>query len=400
METLKICNSVGNEVKIFTVNIEHEAIRQIENLSEYDAYKHSKIRIMPDVHAGKGCTIGTTMTLNGKVTPNLVGVDISCGMLSIELQNDSIDFAKLDEMIRRCIPNGFNIHETIQRLPQYSLKQLRCYDAIDHQRALLSIGTLGGGNHFIEIDKSKNTGRYWLVIHTGSRKLGVDVCHYYQNKAVERMGDKSKEINDTIARLKAESRQSEIEEAVKAIHKSNTFDKDLAHLEGRDFEDYIHDMKILQSYAATNRATIAGIITSTMGLEPMEVFETLHNYIDIENMILRKGSVSARAGEKLLIPINMRDGSLICVGKGNEDWNYSAPHGAGRIMSRSEAKRVLSMDEYKASMEGIYTTSVDSTTIDEAPMAYKSMEEIIEAIQPTCEVVDIIRPVYNFKASE
>lgn len=392
-------NSKGITTKIFAETVEDEAYEQIVKLANHPIYSESTIRIMPDTHAGKSCTIGTTITLNGVVTPNLVGVDIGCGMLAVELDCKDIDFAKLDSVIRSNIPSGKNIHAIIQAVPPISLKQLRCYEAIDHQRALLSIGTLGGGNHFIEVDRSLKTGKHWLVIHTGSRKLGVDVCKHYQDKAIKNTYDTSKEISDIVSRLKREGREREIQQTIKAIPKSNC-DKELAYLTGEDFEDYIHDMEIVQRYASRNRYVICKAIIFGMGWFISDNFETIHNYIDVPNMILRKGAVSAQDGEKLIIPMNMRDGSLICIGKGNKDWNYSAPHGAGRIMSRAKAKELLSMDKYMDSMKGIFTTSVNSYTIDESPMAYKPMDEIIRTIEPTADIVDTIKPVYNFKATE
>lgn len=343
----------GKEVKIFAETFENEAYDQIKRLANYPAYENSIIRIMPDSHAGKGCTVGTTMTITDKVTPNLVGVDIGCGMLTVELADQYIDCEKLDSIIRETVPNGFNIHDT--QKANFDFSNLRCAKQVDLNRAYLSLGTLGGGNHFIEVDYSERNHRYYLVIHSGSRKLGGDVCKHYQNLA--------------------------------------------ANTEG-DFHDYINDMAIVQRFAVLNRATMAAIIINGMGFTEVNRFETIHNYIDFSRMILRKGAVSAELGEKLLIPINMRDGSLICVGKGNPDWNYSAPHGAGRLMSRSKAKELLSMEEYQESMNGIYTTSVSRATIDEAPQAYKSMEEIKNAITDTVEIIDTIKPIYNFKASD
>lgn len=361
----------GKEVKIFAETFENEAYDQIKRLANYPAYENSIIRIMPDSHAGKGCTVGTTMTITDKVTPNLVGVDIGCGMLTVELADQYIDCEKLDSIIRETVPNGFNIHDT--QKANFDFSNLRCAKQVDLNRAYLSLGTLGGGNHFIEVDYSERNHRYYLVIHSGSRKLGGDVCKHYQNLAANTESDRAIEVRNTIARLKAEGRERDIQEAIKNISIPGK-DKELAHLSGGDFHDYIND--------EVNR------------------FETIHNYIDFSRMILRKGAVSAELGEKLLIPINMRDGSLICVGKGNPDWNYSAPHGAGRLMSRSKAKELLSMEEYQESMNGIYTTSVSRATIDEAPQAYKSMEEIKNAITDTVEIIDTIKPIYNFKASD
>lgn len=387
----------GREVKIFAETFENEAYEQIKRLANYPAYENSTIRIMPDSHAGKGCTVGTTMTITDKVTPNLVGVDIGCGMLTVELADRHIDCEKLDSIIKGAIPNGFNIHNT--QKANFDFSNLRCARQVDINRAYLSLGTLGGGNHFIEVDYSEKTHRYYLVIHTGSRKLGGDVCKFYQNLAANKESERAVEIRNTIARLKAAGKERDIQEAIKNIATPSK-DKELAHLSGNDFQNYINDMAIVQRFAILNRATIAAIIIKRMGFVELDRFETIHNYIDFKRMILRKGAVSAELGEKLLIPINMRDGSLICIGKGNPDWNYSAPHGAGRLMSRSKAKELLSMEEYQESMSGIYTTSVNRATIDEAPQAYKSIEEIKNAITDTVEIIDTIKPIYNFKASE
>ena len=387
----------GKEVKVFAKTFEYEAYEQIKKLANYEAYQDSRIRIMPDSHAGKGCTVGTTMTITDKVTPNLVGVDIGCGMLTVELDDRNIDCKKLDSVIRTKIPNGFNVHE--KQKFSFDFERLNCVEYVDLERALLSIGSLGGGNHFIEVDYSEKYDKYYLVIHSGSRKLGGDVCKYYQNLAFQGANEMTKVRNNLIAKLKAEGREKDIQNEIKKLKKPSV-DKELAHLSGDDFKSYLNDMAIVQQFASLNRKTIADIIIREMGFNEAFRFETIHNYIDFKRMILRKGAVSAELGEKILIPINMRDGSLICIGKGNEDWNYSAPHGAGRLMSRSKAKEHLSMDEFADSMNGIYTTSVNESTIDEAPQAYKPMEEIITAITDTVDIVDIIKPIYNFKASE
>lgn len=391
-----IKTNFGKEVKVFAETFEHEAYEQIKRLANYEAYRDSIIRIMPDSHAGKGCTVGTTMTITDKVTPNLVGVDIGCGMLTVELADQHIPCEKLDAVINELIPNGFNVHDTPKA--DFDFSNLRCVNDVDLERACLSIGTLGGGNHFIEIGYSEMNNRHYLVIHTGSRKLGGDVCRHYQKLAENAESGRAIEVRKTIAKLKAEGRETEIQEAIRRIPHGNE-DKELAHLSGKDFEDYIGDMAIVQRFAALNRATIANIIIKALGFTEVSRFETIHNYIDFSRMMLRKGAVSAEFGEKLLIPINMRDGSLICIGKGNPDWNYSAPHGAGRLMSRGRAKELLSMDEFANSMKGIYTTSVNESTIDEAPQAYKSMEEIKRLITDTVDIVDTIKPIYNFKAS-
>lgn len=394
MKTIR--TNSGKEVKIFAETFEYEAYEQIKRLANYEAYQNSIIRIMPDSHAGKGCTVGTTMTIADKVTPNLVGVDIGCGMLTIELKDKHIDCEKLDCVIRTKVPNGFNVHET--QKATFDFESLVCAKQVNLERALLSIGTLGGGNHFIEIDYSEKSQRYYLVIHSGSRKLGGDVCKHYQNLAAKTESDRAIEIRNTIARLKAEGREKEIQDAIKNISPPIQ-DKELAHLSGDYFRSYLNDMEIVQRFAMLNRKTMAAIIIKEMGFQEESRFETIHNYIDFKRMILRKGAVSAELGEKLLIPINMRDGSLICIGKGNEDWNYSAPHGAGRLMSRSKAKEMLSLDEFVNSMNGIFTTSVSTATIDEAPQAYKSIEEIKSAITDTVDIIDTIKPIYNFKAS-
>lgn len=390
-----IKNNKGVETVIFAETFENEAYDQIKKLVNFEAYENAKVRIMPDAHAGKGCTVGTTMTVIDKVTPNLVGVDIGCGMLTVKLKNREIDFVKLDEIIKTKIPCGFNIHEISKK--SFNFDNLRCTKYVDLNRAILSIGTLGGGNHFIEVGKHEITEELYLTIHSGSRKLGGDVCKYYQDKAFKNANETNQIIKNTIDKLKAEGREKEIASELKKITKPSA-DKDLAYLTGNDFDDYMNDMAIVQKFATLNRETIAEIILKEAGLQEVERFETIHNYIDFERMILRKGAVSAEIGETLLIPINMRDGSLLCVGKGNEDWNYSAPHGAGRLMSRGKAREMLSMDEFKDSMKNIYTTSVISSTLDEAPQAYKSMDEIQQAITDTVYIIATIKPLYNFKA--
>lgn len=387
----------GKEVKVFAETFEYEAYDQVKRLANYDAYQDSMIRIMPDAHAGKGCTVGTTMTISDKVTPNLVGVDIGCGMLTVELNDKFIDCERLDAVIRGKVPCGFNVHQ--KQKGTFNFEQLRCAKYVDLERALLSIGSLGGGNHFIEIDHSRRDNIYYLVIHSGSRKLGGDVCKYYQDLAFSASNEMKKVREELVIRLKREGRECDIEKEIKNLKKPSS-DKELAHLTGDSFNDYINDMQIVQRFAVQNRRTMADIIIKEMGFHEASRFETIHNYIDFRRMILRKGAVSAEQGEKLLIPINMRDGSLICFGKGNADWNYSAPHGAGRLMSRSKAKEVLTMDEYASSMSEVFTTSVSQSTIDEAPQAYKSIEEIKAAIVDTVDIFDCIVPVYNFKASE
>lgn len=391
-----IKNAIGNEVKVFAETFENEAYEQVKTLANFEPYQNAKIRIMPDSHAGKGCTIGTTMTITDKVTPNLVGVDIGCGMLVAELQERELNLEKLDKIIREFIPSGFNVWNE-PRKGFYGFIGLRCTGNVDLQRALCSIGSLGGGNHFIEVDKSED-GRLFLVIHSGSRNLGVGVCNYYQNLAYKKlsgMADKKKEL---IQRLKAQGREKEINFELQKMQRP-IFAKELAYVEGEDFDEYINDMEIVQQFASLNRKTIAELIVGYMGLHIEYSFETIHNYIDTKSMILRKGAVSAQKEEKFIVPINMRDGSLICIGKGNDDWNFSAPHGAGRIMSRNKAKNTISMNDYENAMNGIYTTSVNEATIDEAPMVYKPIDEIVRAIKPTADIIEIIKPIYNYKAN-
>ena len=358
---------------------------------------------MPDVHAGKGCTIGTTMTIRDKIVPGMVGVDIGCGMETVELSEREIDFERLDALIRKEIPYDREVRDEIHALnAELDLTQLCCADQVNLNRAMRSIGSLGGGNHFIEVDRAKD-GRLFLVVHSGSRHLGTEVANFYQDEGRRALwGGAHYQIKATIDQMKAEGRFKEIQKTITALKREHdlSIPKDLAYVEGALFDDYIHDMKLTQKFAVLNRKAMVDVILSGMGLTPVDEFTTIHNYIDTDAMILRKGSVSARKGEKLLIPINMRDGSLICIGKGNEEWNCSAPHGAGRLMSRHAALQALSMEEFQKEMEGIYTTCVVPDTLDESPMAYKSMAEIIDQIEPTVEIVQRIRPVYNFKASD
>ena len=401
-----------SSAKVFTDNIENEAISQIINLMNQPFSEGSVIRIMPDVHAGAGCTIGTTMTITDKICPNLVGVDIGCGMMVVKLKDREIDLAKLDEVIHERIPAGHKTRKQVHKKADHfilgELENLHVWKRVNQVRAVLSIGSLGGGNHFIELNRDYDDNLY-LVIHSGSRHLGLEVAKYYQkvaynqiNNAVNTLNDRAGEVNTLIEQLKAEGRHSEIEQAVRDMRGKykTSVPKDLAFATGALRAEYLHDMVIAQKYAFLSRAIMAEEIISAMGLTKVEQFQTIHNYIDTDSMILRKGAVSARAGEKLLIPINMRDGSLLCYGKGNADWNYSAPHGAGRLMSRSAAKATLSMDDYKETMGGIYSSTVNQSTLDEAPAAYKPMEEIITNIQETVEVAAVLSPIYNFKSSE
>lgn len=391
MITIKRNN--GKEIKIYASTLEDAAFEQIKELGEFEPYQDSKIRIMPDCHAGVGCTIGTTMEIKDKITPNLVGVDIGCGMLTIKLKETEIDLQKLDSVINEFVPSGFNIHS--EPKADFDFDKLIAKN-LNIERAKLSIGSLGGGNHFIEVGKNSK-GELFLVIHSGSRNIGGQVAKYYQAIAIDNLTDNKKERIELIERLTKEGKQKDISEELKKLKKTN-INKDLAYLTGLEFDNYMHDMELMQKYAVLNRKTIANIILKEAGLTEDESFETIHNYIDFKRMILRKGAVSAENGEKVLIPINMRDGSIVAKGKGNADWNYSGPHGAGRLMSREEAQRKLNFDEFKEQMKDVYSTSVLHETLDEAPNAYKPMGEILEAIEDTAEIIDIIKPIYNFKA--
>jgi RNA-splicing ligase RtcB len=395
-----------NTAICYTDKLEEASFRQIKSVCDREEFAGSKIRIMPDVHAGMGCTIGTTMTITDKIVPGMVGVDIGCGMETVEIAEREISFEKLDALIHREIPCGRNVrkihHPLNHEIPE--LEDLRCAGSVNLYRARKSIGTLGGGNHFIEADRADD-GRLFIVVHSGSRHLGNEVAQYYQDQACKTLGGSSKtQLAGVIRQLKAEGRAKEIEETVKRLKAESaskvSIPKDLAYVTGPLFDDYIHDMKIIQRFATLNRKAMMDVILAGMGLACADAFTTIHNYIDTDSMILRKGSVSAKTGEKLLIPLNMRDGSLICVGKGNEEWNNSAPHGAGRLMSRTAARKELSMDAYRAEMEGVFTTCVAEDTLDEAPMAYKSMDEIVRQIGPTADILCRIKPVYNFKAVE
>lgn len=410
-----------NEAKVFTDNIDSTTIGQIINLCNQKEFASSKIRIMPDCHAGKGCTIGTTMTIVDKVVPNLVGVDIGCGMASVNLRKymNDIDYQKLDDVIRTHIPHGFSVHDRsrdklLKQSFKIDLNNLRCKVNID--RAYNSVGTLGGGNHFIEIDVDKNNVPY-LTVHTGSRNLGKQIAEYYQNKAIEHCNniyDKHyKQAKDfIILSLKKENKPHLIEHYIRELDlsKETKPHDDLCYLEGQLMEDYLHDMDIAQRYAAANRVIIISDILYKYNNFRMsynhfitdikcDVIECIHNYIDIKNNILRKGAISAKENETVIMPINMRDGIILGRGKGNSDWNYSAPHGAGRILSRGQAKQNISLDEFKESMNGVFTTCVCQSTLDEAPQAYKPIEDIIANIDDTVEIIDILKPTYNFKST-
>lgn len=381
--------------------VEDEAIDQIRRMCDYEFTEGSKIRIMPDVHAGKGCTIGTTMTVKDKAVPNVVGVDIGCGMYTVNLGKVDIDFEKLDTAAHY-IPSGMDVWEGRQE--RFDMQQLRCYRELkDTKRLERSLGTLGGGNHFIEVDVAADGTKY-LVIHTGSRNLGKQVAQIYQNIAIDLAKGKEEYFQkreEIIRTYKEQGRRSEIQKALKEIEwteKESEVPDDLCFVYGQYFDDYMHDVEICQQFALRNREKIAEILLERTGMTGTDGFHTIHNYIDTNEMILRKGAIAAHQGEKVLIPINMRDGSVLAMGKGNPEWNYSAPHGAGRLMSRTKAKSELDLDEYVKEMQGVYTTSVSLNTLDEAPMAYKSLEDIIDVIRDSVDIIDIMKPIYNFKA--
>ena len=395
-------NGQYGSAKIFTDLVDQESISQVISMLNQPFANGQTIRMMPDIHAGAGCTVGTTMTITDKVCPNLIGVDIGCGMYAVKIAETDIDFNILDMCIRQYVPAGFNIHDTpVSTKNKARLNELICGKQCDLVRAENSIGTLGGGNHFIEVDKDTN-GNLWLVIHSGSRHLGMEVASFYQKQAIKALHTVQTDvIQETINQLKAEGRQSEIQATIQKLRPKYSHVPDaLCWCEGELFTNYVHDMKITQEFAVINRQTIADIILYRMDLHPVDSFTTIHNYLDTENMILRKGAVAAEAGQRLIIPMNMRDGSLICIGKGNPDWNYSAPHGAGRLMSRSAAKQQISLTDFEATMTNVWTTSVGQSTIDESPMAYKPMESIVQNIGDTVEIIDTIKPVYNFKAGD
>ena len=387
----------------FAKEIEPTAREQIRRMCDYEFTRDSKIRIMPDVHAGKGCTIGTTMTVTDKAVPNIVGVDIGCGMYTVKIENNSLDFEKIDEAAHY-IPSRRNVWTSKQE--SFDLTELFCYRELKETRRIeKSIGTLGGGNHFIEIDRSSD-GNFYLVIHSGSRNLGKQVAEIYQQLAIDLAKGKDKFFNDReriIREYKEQGRRKEIQSVLKKMlkeynDKQAEMPEDLCFVYGKYFYKYLHDMELCQTFARRNRELIAKILLGKAGLSGSEAFHTVHNYIDTEELIIRKGAIAAHRGERVLIPINMRDGSVLAVGKGNSDWNFSAPHGAGRIMSRGSAKELLSMEDYKNSMAGIYTTSISEATLDEAPQAYKSLDDIIDVIGDTVEIVEVMKPVYNFKA--
>lgn len=394
---MKIIQGQFNNATIFASTVEESCENQIKELCDQEWTKDSKIRIMADCHSGKGCVIGTTMTVTDKIVPNLVGVDIGCGMLTTKFRSIKLDLKLVDETIKKNIPLGKNIRDTVVHDFTYELEKLwAAKDVINFNKVSRAVGTLGGGNHFIEINKD-NEDCFYLVIHTGSRNFGKVIAEYYQDKAVEYhrslLGGSVKEL---IADMKAKGLQSQISKML--AERGQIPHEELCYLEGSLFNSYLNDMKIAQRFASQNRKTIADIICRCLHVAPIEQFETIHNYIDTDTKILRKGAISAKQGEKCLIPINMHDGSLICIGKGNDDFNYSAPHGAGRLMSRNEAKKRLNLDEFKDIMKDVYSTTVGSATLDEAPAAYKPIAEILENIKETVDVVQQIKPIYNIKA--
>jgi RNA-splicing ligase RtcB len=399
-----------NIAKVFANYLDDSSREQIEKLCNQYFVKGSSIRLMPDVHAGAGCTVGTTMSIEDKIVPNLVGVDIGCGMETLIIPADNrvskeFDPILLDDIVRSKIPSGMDIRDDAhQYADKIAFNQIKC-PTINPNRAKKSIGTLGGGNHFIEINRD-NENNLYIVIHSGSRHLGKEVAEYYQEEAwKQRNKNRKTDIADCIAKLKAEGLEKEIQDKIQRIKSQTTANmpQELAYVSDELFDDYINDMKITQYFAFINRKAMMDVIIKGLGISAdvkFEQFSTIHNYIDTDTMIMRKGAVSAKKGEKLIIPINMRDGSIICEGLGNPDWNYSSPHGAGRIMSRKKALKMLKIEDYEKAMEGIYSTCVNKTTIDESPMAYKKIDDIIAAIHPTANILKIIKPIYNYKASE
>ncbi|WP_016994676.1 RtcB family protein [Lysinibacillus boronitolerans] len=393
-------NGRFTNARIFAQTALQTAVDQIQELTDQAFMAGTKVRIMPDYHAGKGCVIGTTIQLQDRVVPNLVGIDVGCGVFVAQLDVTTVDFAQLDAIIRTYVPSGQDIHKEVspsRHFVEFEGKQFRA-SGLKDDYTNLSLGTLGGGNHFIELAKDEEN-QHYLLIHTGSRYVGAKVANWHQKRAYENL--RREDLTEKIEALKQQGRQQEIQSMIQAYKEQTPFvPKDLSYLEGEAFHDYIHDMKIAQQFARMNRWTIAETIAKQMDWHFTDTFDTIHNYIDTETMTLRKGAVRANKDEKLVIPMNMRDGSLICIGKGNAEWNYSAPHGAGRMFSRRAAKKALNMADFKETMQGIWTTSVNEETLDEAPMAYKPMTEITSAIGETVDIVKVIKPVYNFKASE
>lgn len=399
---LEIQGKVNTAICYATV-IEDEAIEQIRRMCDYEMTENSKIRIMPDVHAGRGCTIGTTMTIHDKVVPNVVGVDIGCGMYTVELGKIEIDFARVDEAAH-FIPSGMDVWKG--RLERFDLTELRCYRELEHAKRLeRSLGTLGGGNHFIEVDAAADGTKY-LVIHSGSRNLGKQVAEFYQQRAIDLSAGKAdyfEKREEIIRTYKEQGRRTEIQPALLALkqaweEKKPALPEDLCYLYRTYLQDYLHDVEICQRFAKRSRELMAEVLLQRTGMTALSAFHTIHNYIDTDEMILRKGAIAAHAGELVLIPINMRDGSVLARGRGNPEWNYSAPHGAGRMMSRTRARATLDLESYQKAMEGIYSTSVNEATLDEAPMAYKSLADILDVIRESVDVLEILKPIYNFKA--
>jgi len=405
---MRIIKGKGTDITVYQDQVDEETLSQISLLADQAFTRDSNIRIMPDCHAGKGCVIGTTMTIKDKIVPNLVGVDIGCGMLLVKLGKAPIDFSKLDRFIHEAIPSGMAVHEARQDCP-IDLTKLRSFSSLKNpNRFEQALGTLGGGNHFIEVDQDEK-GEHYLAIHSGSRNLGKQVAEYYQDIAIaeekNKLFDRKEAIRSTVSRYKKEGRSKELEDALKELNKRVIrlpFPEELAYLEGQAFSDYLHDMDIAQRYAVLNREMMARKIVAFLGLsfDEQERLCTIHNYIDLEKMILRKGAISAQKGEKLIIPINMRDGTILGTGKGNADYNFSAPHGAGRLYSRSVARERFTLADFQNTMKGIYSTSVQIGTLDESPFAYKSLKMILPYLQETVEVDAVIKPVYNFKAVE
>lgn len=402
IEKMEIRGKVNTAVCYAKV-AEELAIEQIRRMCDYEFTENSRIRIMPDVHAGKGCTIGTTMTITDKVVPNIVGVDIGCGMFTLNIGKTEIDFEKVDEAAHS-IPGGMEVWEEAKE--DFDLTALKCYSELKStERLNRSLGTLGGGNHFIEIDEAQDGTKY-LIIHSGSRNLGKQVAEYYQNLAIELNSGKndfSTAKEELIRTYKEQGRAVEIQTALKQLAvewaaKKPSIPEDLCFLYGEYLDAYLHDVEICQKFAKRSRELMAEMITQKCGFTPVDSFHTIHNYIATDEMILRKGSIAAHKGERVLIPINMRDGSILAAGKGNEEWNFSAPHGAGRLMSRNFAKENLDLDEFVELMKGVYTTTVSLDTIDEAPMAYKSLDDIIDVVQEAVDVIEVLKPIYNFKA--
>lgn len=403
-------NGKYNTAKVFIDNMEETAISQIIELCNQEFVEGSQIRIMPDVHAGAGCTIGTTMTIQDKIVPNLVGVDIGCGMICITLKNVKLNLPEIDKFIRNNIPHGHGINKEPQVNFKDNINNLLCLRELHKSTTEfnLALGSLGGGNHFIEINEDGNGDRY-LVIHSGSRNMGLQIANYYQDRAFDYHNGIDNEFEtekrELIKEYKLTNKRNQIPNAIDVLKKKHkrisSIPKALCYLEGQLTKDYLHDLNIAQQYAKLNRETMAKKIIDFIGLnfDQQYSFQTIHNYIDLDYMILRKGAVSAKGGELLIIPINMRDGSLLCMGKGNPDWNFSAPHGAGRLMSRTTAKELINMEDFTNSMQGIYSTSVNQNTLDESPMAYKPIQEIINNIKDTVKIIDIIKPIYNFKAN-